>query len=65
MKFWKCDQCGVELVSEPEVTLNGVGGMAGGILLPERYKEKHFCRPQCFYVWAQINQPNAGLQGKR
>jgi hypothetical protein len=63
MKITKCDNCGVEQnVSQMPVTLKGVTGTSGGILLPEQYHEKHFCKPDCFWQWIRKYKPsNADL----
>lgn len=56
MNHYTCDDCGTT-VSEPKVVLKGVIGTSGGILLPERFQEKHFCKPACFWRWVSIYHP--------
>jgi len=56
MKHYTCDNCKIE-ISEPEVILKGVLGTSGGILMPERLHEKHFCKPACFWQWADEKHP--------
>jgi len=51
MKYYQCDLCGNVTSSELGVELKGVTGTSGGILLPERLQEKHFCNPDCFWKW--------------
>ena len=50
-KHYTCDFC-KENIYEPEVMLRGVVGVSGGILLPEKYQERHFCSSECFWNWA-------------
>jgi hypothetical protein len=57
MKFIRCDQCQKE-VFEPVVTLNGIHH-GSGILLPERFHEKHFCSPDCFWAWIKKEDPHS------
>lgn len=61
MKHYTCDNCKIE-ISEPEVILKGVLGTSGGILLPERLHEKHFCKPTCFWQWIDRYHPEAELE---
>ena len=50
MKFYRCDFCEKE-INEALVVLNGIVGISGGILLPERFHKKHFCSTICFEDW--------------
>ncbi len=58
MKQYVCDKCGKVVTSEPEITLKGVVGTSGGILLPESLHEKHFCSTGCFWDWARTATPD-------
>uniref|UniRef100_A0A6M3LBZ2 Uncharacterized protein n=1 Tax=viral metagenome TaxID=1070528 RepID=A0A6M3LBZ2_9ZZZZ len=57
MIFFQCDECSKKVGGVPEVKLNGITGTSGGILLPERFHEKHFCKPACFWNWARKYDP--------
>lgn len=57
-KSYRCDHCTQEMLSAPNVILNGVSGRGGGILLPETFTEKHFCGPECFWRWCKENMPD-------
>ena len=52
MKYFKCDFCESSVV-EPGVILHGIVGASGGVLLPEKFHEKHFCKPECFWKWVE------------
>lgn len=52
MIYYICDNCNKVTVGDPEVKLKGISGTSGGILLPEKYIEKHFCCPTCFWRWS-------------
>ena len=56
--IYKCDFCGLESSSEPEVELYGITGTSGGILLPERFHKKQFCKPPCFWSWVKKYKPD-------
>ena len=63
MKHYRCDECGKETGqngtgAEPPIVLKGIAGTSGGILLPERFLEKHFCSPECFWDWADKHNIN-------
>ena len=60
MKYYKCDNCAAT-IKNPEVSLNGVTGTSGGILLPEQFHEKHFCNPDCFWQWTDKHHPTNGI----
>lgn len=62
MKFYRCDMCEIEEQGEPPVVLTGVTGLSGGILLPERFHEKHFCSPGCFWEWVEKYNPKKVVQ---
>jgi hypothetical protein len=51
MKYYECDWCKKKIIEDKMVTLKGAVGLSGGILLPERLQEKHFCDPKCFWEW--------------
>lgn len=51
MKLYKCDNCSTESTTKLKVSLKGITGTSGGILLPEAFHEKHFCKPGCFWEW--------------
>ncbi len=53
MKVYVCDnvRCDKNCPESEMVTLKGYTGNAGGILLPDRFQEKHFCNSDCFEVW--------------
>lgn len=54
MKIFKCDNDGCDnAANSPLVTLKGITGTQGGILLPERHHVKHFCSTQCFWTWTE------------
>jgi len=54
MKIFKCDNDDCDNTqSSPKVTLKGITGTSGGILLPEVFHVKHFCDPKCFWAWAK------------
>jgi len=55
LKIYRCDQCKKEEAGDPTVTLKGIAGSQGGILLPGYYHEKHFCSPACFWGWSMDN----------
>lgn len=57
MKYYKCDKCEKEIIT-PEVTLTGVIGTSGGILLPEQLHKKHFCSSECFWEWIKKYNPS-------
>lgn len=56
MKFYRCNFCEKE-INEALVVLNGIVGISGGILLPERFHQKHFCSPICFWDWVSKYKP--------
>lgn len=61
MKYYLCDNdnCGEKVEgTEPSVVLKGITGTSGGILLPERFHKKHFCKPECFWQWVHKHRPN-------
>jgi hypothetical protein len=62
MVTYKCDNCGKETTSKPEVWLHGVTGKSGGILLPEKHHDRNFCSPDCFWIWAEKFTPNDSHQ---
>ena len=47
----KCDKCGGESGQQNLVTIRGFTGLSGGITLPDRFQEKHFCGKRCFVEW--------------
>lgn len=53
MKIYKCDAglCNEQCEESKMVTLKGYTGLSGGILLPDRFHEKHFCDDKCFEDW--------------
>ena len=52
MKKYECDACNKEIGGgEPDIKLSGIAGTSGGILLPGRFQEKHFCCEDCFRDW--------------
>lgn len=53
MQKFFCDQCHKEMSGMPLVVIKGVSSFAGDILLPDRFHEKHFCKPGCFWEWAK------------
>lgn len=57
MILYKCDFCEKEYKWPPRVTLNGVTGTSGGILLPESQQERHFCATICFWKWVVKYMP--------
>ena len=50
MKNYTCDTCEAT-ISNPKIILKGLTGTSGGILLPDRFIEKHFCGSDCFLDW--------------
>jgi len=50
MRGYWCDNCGKFETGDPTIELKGVAGNAG-ILLPEKYHTKHFCKVLCFWKW--------------
>lgn len=59
MRLFRCDNDGCEKLQngEPAVSLNGVTGTSGGILLPEQFHKKDFCSVECFWVWVSKYRP--------
>lgn len=51
MICYECDWCQKIKHGKPEIILKGIVGTSGGILIPERFHEKHFCDPECFWKW--------------
>ncbi|KKN77215.1 hypothetical protein LCGC14_0361930 [marine sediment metagenome] len=53
MLVYKCDAglCDETCGESEMVTLKGYTGQSGGILLPKRFQEKHFCDAKCFEDW--------------
>ena len=51
-----CDHCENNICGpKPEITLKGYKRTSdGGILLPERYHEQHFCDRACFVEWMRL-----------
>jgi len=55
MKQYKCDQTGLIVAHEPDVTLKGYTRKCdGGILMPERFHEKHFGTREAFIEWMRV-----------
>lgn len=57
MKYFECDFCKVSFIAQPKVVLNGVTGSSSGILLPEQFHVKHFCKTDCFWNWIHKYDP--------
>lgn len=58
MKLFKCDYCERMIGGgEPPVSLKGIVGLSGGILLPEQFHESHFCNSNCFWRWVNEFNP--------
>jgi len=58
MKHYTCDNCEkAGYGNDVEVVLKGISGTSGGILLPEKLQEKHFCCPECFWEWVNKYKP--------
>lgn len=58
MKAFICDCCKKTFYSrDTHVELKGIIGTSGGILLPERFHEKDFCNPECFWEWVEKFKP--------
>lgn len=49
----KCNYCGNRCGQE-FITLKGYVGSSAGILLPDRFQEKHFCDGDCFETWCVV-----------
>jgi len=60
--IYKCDECGKESTSKKDVQLSGISGTSGGILLPERFSNRMFCNPVCFWVWVEKHKPNEVIE---
>ena len=58
MMLFRCDNCNSLLECSPAVTLEGVQGTSGGLLLPESHTRKHFCSTECFWAWVAKYAPN-------
>ena len=56
MKYYECDYCGAK-TKESIVQVKGAVGSSGGILLPEKFHEKDFCYPGCFWQWVDEHHP--------
>lgn len=56
MILYKCDNalCDKNCNISDMVTLKGYTGLSGGVLLPDKYQEKHFCNGECFETWLII-----------
>ena len=57
MKYFDCDNCKKTTTGDPDIWLNGITGTSGGILLPSRFIEKHFCSVDCFWEWIDKFHP--------
>lgn len=57
MKGYQCDQCDVFKVGEPEIFIRGYWPrLKGGLMIPERYKEREFCSRKCFKEWIGLGE---------
>ena len=63
MKYYICDECKYDKMTEPEVVLKGATGVFGGILMPERLHIKHFCSQECFWNWIEKAKPKNHQSG--
>jgi len=54
MKQYICDNC-KNIRPIADVILKGMIGTS--TLLPQRYHEKHFCSPNCFWEWIEKYNP--------
>ncbi len=52
MKKTICDHCGNEMTERGVLLVGAVRKDGKGILLPERFQERDFCGPACFWLWA-------------
>ena len=52
-----CDRDRKDMEHDFHISLKGITGTSGGILLPEQFHEKDFCSSDCFWDWVEKYNP--------